>query len=207
MKSTVDLPPTDVQELQNCLGLVQYLSLFVPLIAEKTKVLCQLLKKEVPYEWSIDHQRLFEELKQALHSDTKLCYFNIANPVILEVGDSQHGLGAALTKNGKPVAFASKSLTPAEMSYDNIEREMLSVMFALELFHCFVYGKAVTVNNDNKPLESIHLKQLSQALPRLQRMLLLMQSYDVTIKYKPGKDLIFVITCPRYSHRPDQKSS
>ena len=150
--------PTNVQEPQSFLGIVQYLSPFVPLMAEKTKVLRQLLKKEAPYEWSIDHQRSFEELKQAIHSDTKLRYFDTASPVTLEVDASQYGLGAALTQNGKPVAFASKSLTPAETRYANIEREMLSVVFALERFHCFVYGKAVTVISDHKPLESIHLK-------------------------------------------------
>ena len=184
-------PPTNVQELQSFLGLVQYLSPFVPLMADKTKVLRQLLKKEVPYEWSVDHDRAFEELKQAIHSDTRLRYFDTTRPVTLEVDASQHGLGAALIQDRKPVAFASKSLTPAETRYANIEREMLSIVFALEHFHCFVFGKHVTVISDHKPLESIHLKQLSQAPPRLQRMLLRIQLYDVTIKYKPGKELIF----------------
>ena len=195
-------PPTNVQELQSFLGLVQYLSPFVPLLAEKTKILRQLLKKEVPYEWSIDHQRSFEELKQAIHSDTKLRYFDTSSPVTLEVDASQHGLGAALIQNGKPIAFASKSLTPAETRYANIEREMLSVVFALEHFHCFIYGKAVTVLSDHKPLESIHLKQLSQAPPRLQRMLLRIQPYDVTIRYKPGKELIFADYLSRIQPSP-----
>lgn len=198
-------PPTNVQELQSFLGLVQYLSPFVPLMAERTKVLRQLLKKEVPFEWSIDHQNAFEELKQAIHTDTKLRYFDTARPVTLEVDASQHGLGAALIQDRKPVAFASKSLTPAETRYANIEREMLSVVFALEHFHCFVYGKAVTVISDHKPLENIHLKQLSQAPPRLQRMLLRIQPYDVTIKYKPGKELIFADYLSRIQPSPGKE--
>ena len=51
----------------------------------------------------------------------------------LEVEASAQGLGAALMQNGMPIAFASKSLTPAETRYANIERELLSVVFALNI--------------------------------------------------------------------------
>ena len=38
---------------------------------------------------------------------------------------SQVGLAAVLLQDGKPVAYTSKALTPAEMRYANIEREIL----------------------------------------------------------------------------------
>ena len=38
-----------------------------------------------------------------------------------------------------------------------------------------------------KPLEDIHLKHLSNPPPRLQRLLLKLQPYDVTIKYVQGQ--------------------
>ena len=135
----------------------------------------------------------------------RLRYFDPAQPVQLEVDASQQGLGAALMQGGMPIAFASKSLTPAETRYANIEREMLSVVFALEHFHCFVYGQPVTVTTDHKPLESIAVKQLSKAPPRLQRMLLRIQPYDVTIKYKPGREMIFADYLSRVSptQRPE----
>ena len=195
-------PPENVQELQSFLGLVQYMSPFIPKLSDKTKILRQLLKKGIPFEWSIDHQNAFEELKQHVSVDTKLRYFDTQSPVTLEVDASLQGLGAALIQNGKPVAFASKTLSPCETRYANIERELLSVVFALEYFHCFIFGKPVTVISDHKPLENIHLKQLSQAPPRLQRMLLRIQPYDVDLKYKPGKDMIFADYLSRIKPSP-----
>ncbi len=183
--------PTNLKELQSFLGLVQYLSPFIPNLADKTKLLRQLLKKDTLFEWSAEHEKAFKEIKDAIDTDTRLRYFDPNQPCEIEVDASMQGLGAALIQNGMPIAFASKSLTPAETRYANIEREMLSVVFALEHFHCFVYGQPVLVNSDHKPLESIALKQLNKAPPRLQRMLLRIQPYDATIKYKPGKDLIF----------------
>ena len=183
--------PQNLQELQSFLGLVQYLSPFIPNLADKTKLLRQLLKKDVPYEWIAEMQRAFQEGKDAIHNDAYLRYFDPKQPCELEVDASGQGLGAALMQNGMPIAFASKSLTPAETRYANRERELLSVVFALEHFHCHIYGQPVTVISDHKPLESIALKELSKAPPRLQRMLLRIQPYDATITYKQGKELIF----------------
>ena len=66
------------------------------------------------------------------------------------------GLGACLIQEGKPVAFASRSLSPAERNYAQIEKELLSIMFACEKFHQYVYGhRTVTIESDHRPLEYI----------------------------------------------------
>ena len=64
----------------------------------------------------------------------------------------------------------------------------LDVVYGCEKFHTYLYGRSFTVHTDHKPVESIHLKHLTVAPPRLQRMLLRLQPYDLTIRYQPGKD-------------------
>lgn len=41
------------------------------------------------------------------------------------------GLGAVLLQKGRPVIYVSRTLTPAEERYSNIERELLGVVFAI----------------------------------------------------------------------------
>ncbi|PIK38385.1 hypothetical protein BSL78_24770 [Apostichopus japonicus] len=67
---------------------------------------------------------------------------------------------------------------------------MLAVVYACEKFHTYIYGKSFIIHSDHKPLEMIHLKNLCAAPPRLQRMLLRLQGYDVTIQYRPGRELL-----------------
>ena len=74
--------------------------------------------------------------------------------------------------NRKPVAFASKAVTDVESRYANIERELLAVVYGYEKFHTYLYDRSFTIHTDHKPLESIPLKHLTAAPPRLQRMLL-----------------------------------
>ena len=66
---------------------------------------------------------------------------------------------------------------------------MLAVVFGCMGFHHYLYGRELICQGDHKPLEDIHLKQLSDAPPRLQRLLLKIQPYNFVIKYVPGKDI------------------
>ena len=90
-------------------------------------------------------------------------------------------------------------LTDTESRYANIELKFLAVVYGCERFHTYLYGRHFITESDHKPLESIHLKHLTAAPPRLQRMLLRLQPYDLTIKYKPGKEMLLADALSRLS--------
>ena len=118
-------------------------------------------------------------------------------PVTVRCDASKSGLGAVLLQDDKPIAFASRSMTDAEVRYAQIEKELLAVVFAMERFHQFTYGQSVTVESDHRPLEMIMKKNLSAAPPRLQRILLRLQRYNFSLTYKPGKELVIADTLSR----------
>ena len=67
---------------------------------------------------------------------------------------------------------------------------MLAVVYGLEKFHHYAYGRDITVITDHKPLVSINQKTLSKAPKRLQSLLLRIQGYNMKLLYKQGKTLI-----------------
>ena len=89
------------------------------------------------------------------------------------------------------------SLNPAECNYAQIEKELLAIVFACQKFHQYIYGFETKVQSDHKPLESIVHKPLYKVSPRLQRMLLKLQNYDLSIRYVKGKDLHIADTLSR----------
>ena len=192
-------PPESPAQLQKFLGMVTYLSPFVPSLSTFTAPLRELLKKDREFTWNSTYQEAFDKVKQIVCKDTTLRYFDVRKPVTLQVDASKKGLGAALLQEGRPVAFASKALTPVEQRYANIEREMLACVFGAERFHTYVFGRAFTVESDHKPLEQINLKNLADTPVRLQRMLLRLQNYDVTVKYRPGKEMLVADALSRYA--------
>ena len=87
------------------------------------------------------------------------CYFyDVNQPTILQVGASHVGLGACLLHDGHPVIYAFRSLTVAEQHYSQIEKELLTIVFACEHLNQFIYAKQVTVKGDHNQLEAIVAK-------------------------------------------------
>ena len=120
-------------------------------------------------------------------------YYNRTKSVKVQADASLRGLGVCLIQEYKgedqPIAFASKSLTDAETRYANIERELLAIVFACQQFSTYLLGRSFITESDHKPLEMIGMKNLANALPLLQRMLLELQRYNVTIKYRLGPQM------------------
>ena len=189
IKAITEIPaPVDKKGVQRQLGTVNYLAKFVPNMSAVTDPI-RKRKEENEFVWTHEQNAAFEKIKNILTNDPVLRFFDVSNPITVRCDASNSGLGAVLLQEGKPIAFASRSLTDAETRYANIERELLTVLFGLERFHQYTYGRDVTVQSDHKPLEAIVRKSLGNFPPRLQRMLLRLQKYNFTLEYRPGKDL------------------
>ena len=187
--------PKDKQQLQSFLGMVNYMGTFIPKLSHHTEPLRAMLKKDNVFHWDNQQTRSFQQVKTliAKANTTPLRYYDRNLPVTVQVDASLRGLGACLIQQHKgkdqPIAFASKSLMDAETRYANIERELLAIVFACQCFSTYLLGRSFIAESDHKPLEMIAMKNLANVPPRLQRMLLELQRYDVTIKYRPGKEM------------------
>ena len=174
------LEPTDCASVLRLLVTAQYLSKFLPHLADMMKPLRELTQKDVVWTWGSAQQAALEKLKEAVSSTPVLRYYSLNNEVTLQCDASQSGLGAALMQNRQPVAYASRALTETESRYAQIEKELLATVFACEHFDVYVYGcHSVHVETDHKPLEVIVKKALHTAPERLQRRLLRLQKYNL----------------------------
>ena len=178
---------------------------FIPKPADQTAPLRALTKKDVPFEWNSSLQKVFENVKTSICKDIALTYSDVTKATTIQVDASKIGTGAALLQDGRLIAFASKALTETEQQYANIECKLLAVIFGCERLHTYIYGKPFVVESDHKPLEIFHKKSLASTPPRLQRMLLCLQHYDVSIKYRPGKEMVLVDSLLHLSPIPDKE--
>ena len=137
-----------------------------------------MLKKDNVFHWEDQQTRSFQQVKTliAKANTTPLRYYDRNLLVTVQVDASLRGLGACLIQKHKGkdqlIAFASKSLMDTETRYANIERELLAIVFACQRFSTYLLGRSFIAESDHKPLEMIAMKNLANAPPRLQRMLL-----------------------------------
>jgi len=153
--------PTDVTEIKRFCGLVQYMAKFVPNLSETLEPLRNLTRKNTPWKWTKECTEAFEKVKKLLKQTDVLAIYDPDKDLVLQVDSSKDGLGAALLQDGHPLEFASRSLKPAERNWAQIEKEALAVLYRLERFDQYTYGRPVIVENDHKPLETILKLELS----------------------------------------------
>ena len=157
------------------------------------------LTKETAWLWTKIQEKVFNEVKKRLTEEKVLKYYDVTKPVTISGDSSSYGLGACLLQDGRPVSYASRSLSKSEQNYAQIEKDLIAIVFACSKYHQYMYAKPVTVETDHKPLEYIFRKPLTAAPPRLQRMLLNLQKYDLDVIYnlKPIKSLFIADTLSR----------
>ena len=157
-----------------------------------TARLRELLLERTKWKWDLDHQHAFETLKEQLENTCLLNYFDpqLNTEVICDA--SPVGVGAVLaqydqtTQEKKVVAYASRSLTPTEQRYGQIEREALAILFGCTKFRLYLLGKQFDLYTDHKPLRVMFNNPRSQAPFRVERIRLKLQGFEFTVKYING---------------------
>ena len=147
------------------------------------------------WKWEEPQQDAFQKLKQMLTNNTVLAHFDPSCPVGISCDASESGVGAVLfhcykDNSERPIANASKPLTDAQKRYPQIQKEALSIIFALKKYHQFLYGRPFILVTDHKPLISMFgPNTATPMLPanRLARWSLMLNQYDYTIEYRSTK--------------------
>ncbi|XP_055542887.1 uncharacterized protein K02A2.6-like [Wyeomyia smithii] len=185
--------PKNISQLRSYLGAINYYGRFVGQMKELRAPLDRLLKKDARWDWTAECQRSFERFKTILLSDLLLTHYDPDKEIIVAGDASKDGLGAVIMHrfpNGavKAIAHASRSLTPAEQNYGQIEKEALALIFAVTRFHKMVFGRRFTLQTDHKPLLKIFGSK--KGIPvytanRLQRWALTLMLYNFDIQFVP----------------------
>ena len=167
LRSLREVPaPTDKAGVRRLLGFVNYLGKFTPNLSSIMAPVRELLKYNVEFRWEAEQESAFQKVKELLCKNVSLAHFDQTKSLTLQVDAAQHGLGCAVLQEGLVIGYASRSLTHAESRYSQIEKELLAVVFGLEKFHHFTYGRLVHVESDHKPLQSILQRALHEVTAR-----------------------------------------
>ena len=134
--------------------MVNHVGKFALHIADTTKRLRDLLKKETDWIWKEPQEKAFQTVKKQLSSTPVLAQCSPDKPTKVSVDESSYGLGGVLLQkeenDWKPVFYASRSLTPTEQRYAQVEKEALAVTWNCEKFRDYLLGLSnFTVETDH----------------------------------------------------------
>ena len=155
-----------------------------------TEPIRRITHKNHPWLWGPEQSEAFNKLRDLISSDTVLAHFDPSLPTQVRHDACKIGIGGALSQKHpdgsiRPVAYASRSLSPVEQRYSQTEREALSGVWACERFHFYIHGSQFDLVGDHRPLEVLLKGDLNPS-PRIERWRLRLQNYSPRIVYQPG---------------------
>lgn len=180
--------PTSVTEMQKFLGMTNYYRRYVDQYAKIAKPLYSLCKKDNPFIWSPACEEAFCKLKEKLVTSPVLIYPDFKQTFIVTTDASEYAVGAVVSQgdipHDRPIQYFSKTLGPAQSNYSVIEKELLAIVWAIENFRHYLYGREFLVITDHKPL--IYLFGTKNINSRLYRWKLTLMEYQFKIIHRKG---------------------
>ena len=188
--------PTNISELRSFLGLVNYYGHFLPNVSTMLHPLNRLLRKGAAWVWSKKCEEAFQAIKGMLSSDQVLAHYDPTLPLSLAADASAYGVGAVISQRyadggERPIAYASRTLMPAEQKYAQVEKEALALVLGVKRFHQYLYGRQFTLITDHKPLTTIlgpYHAIPTLAAARLQRWAITLSAYNYQIQFRSTKE-------------------
>ncbi|KAL7724485.1 hypothetical protein ACLKA6_007314 [Drosophila palustris] len=182
-------PPTTCRELRRCLGIASWYRRFVPNFADIVQPMSLLLKKGQKWDWKLEQQAAFEELKARLTEAPVLACPDFSEKFVLQTDASDCGLGAVLTQQHqgaeRVIAYVSRRLVKAEENYSATEKECLAIVWAIRKLRCYLEGYRFDVVTDHLALK--WLNSIDNPTGRIARWALELQHYQFDIHYRRGK--------------------
>ncbi|CAM4584726.1 unnamed protein product [Caretta caretta] len=189
----VKAPPfRNVSQLHLFLGLLNYYGKFISQLATLLKPFYELLGQNKTWKWTEACNVAFNKAKDALLNSEVLTHFDPSLPLQLACDASPYGVGAVMSHimpsgEARPIAFASRTLSKAETNYAQIEREALGIIFGMQKFHQYPFGRKFTLLTDHRPLTSIFGPYTGippLAASHMQCWALLLSAHTYEIKYR-----------------------
>ena len=184
--------PTTKKDARSFLGMVGYYRSFIPDFAGIAAPLFNALQNNQPdlIRQTNDVKHTVDTLKQHLCQYPILQFPNFNEPFILETDASNTRIAAILMQlidgNKIIIACASRTLPHAEKNYGVLEREALAIVYGIQYFRPYLFGRNFLVISDHDCVK--HIQNFKNPQGRIVRWILQLQEYSFEVVYRSGKE-------------------
>ena len=175
-----------VKKLRAFLGLAGYYRKFIKGYAQIALPLSNLLKSDVPFQWTQDQEEAKKALSEAITQSPILQKLDFTQPMTLTTDASDKALGAVLSQNDRPIAFLSKTFSQTECNWPIYEKEMFAVIYTLHKWEHWLLGVDLTIITDNSALS--HIQNQPKLVAKQARWIQFLEQFNYKMVHRPGAE-------------------
>ena len=172
---------------------INYLFMYLKDLQKRLIPVYNLFRKGVPFEWTNEHQKIFEGLKKDIINPPVLVMPNSKGHFTLVLDTSGVACGAALHQEQRGrlrlVGYNSKKLPPASSRYSISELELCGLAVNIHSFKHILRTTDFTVIIDHSALLYILNVKREPPTLRLKKLIEVLSQYSFKVKFLRGKDM------------------
>ncbi len=207
--------PVNVKDVRAFLGLASYYSRYIPGFSTVAAPMTNLTQQGVDLVWDDACEGAFRTLKAALISAPVLAYPTREGHFTLSTDASDVGIGAVLEQDQEEggqivkrvIAYASKTLSDMQRRCCTINKELLAVVMAIELFRYYLTGRHFIVVTDHASLTWLRNFATREPEGMVARWIARLQPFDFAIVPRPGKHHSHTGGLSRRTSRPCKRET
>ena len=179
--------PTTVTEVRRLIGMVQYYQDLWPRRSHILEPFTAISsgKKGAKIKWSTELETAFTQVKAMVSQETLLTYPDWSKTFDIHTDASDFQLGAVISQEGRPIAFFSRKLNAAQLTYTTTEKELFSIVECCKEFRNILFGYPLRVYFDHKNL--VHAATISQS-QRVMRWRLILEEFGPDVIHIKGEN-------------------
>ncbi len=210
--------PTNRRQTKKFLGMVNYLSMYLPRLQILLKPLYALTKgprkkkgvkfKEPKFEWNPVHQEAFEKIKKLLESPEILTMPRSKGKLVLFSDTCKTGCGGSLYQeidgSLRLIAYHSKALPASAARYGISELEMTGLVINIMAFRYLLRGNHFQSYVDHSSLCHIMRSKIEPPTDRFKRLMEKISDFSFDLGYRKGEELVIADYLSRSAPQNDE---
>ena len=145
----------DVPKVLGCLG---FYSCYIKNLHVDSQPFYDLIKDSTPFQWTHEHEKLFQSIKDRISEDTILAVPSTDYPFHILVDSSNVGTGCILIQQflekKRFISFNSRIFDKTEQKMSTLHRELCGIVSALQTYEHYIIGSPfpIYLYCDHKPI-------------------------------------------------------
>ena len=141
--------PTDTKKLKRLLGFFAHHAKWLHQYSEKIKPLLECMEQKC-FPLPSHVISIIKDLKMQIRNAALSSPVANSGPIVLETDASESAIGSALSQDGRPIAFFSRTLSRTEKSHSIVEKEALAIVESFRKFLGLIKAFPTKVLTDQK---------------------------------------------------------